>query len=525
MIDSLIDFASVLDDRLLLAGVVILIGFAVTRFAFKSRPVGRFISHLAFFIGFTIVLVLAGVVPYLPTPSIVGTTTYLVVSVYKVVWWVAACRLLVGFIRAFMILETQPRETRLQQDLLAGLIYLGAFFAIVANVFDIPVSGLVATSGVIAIILGLALQSTLGDVFSGIVLNLAKPYRPGDWVIFDGETQGKVVEMNWRETQIVTGSNDLAIVPNSAIAKSKLVNLGQPNKAHGMSIRLGIEPTALPSTICTILESALLSSNRILHTPRPTVTIKSLNAVSMDCELYFFVSDISASSNAQNELFDLVQRHCLAAGIRLAPPPGTQFAPTLKFLERDSQKAPQRLLGHLAIFAPLTEEERASLAAKMQRQSCRAGETIVEAGSALHALFIVRSGVLVASRKEGEREVELRRLSPGDWFGEASVLTGAVASAKLVALTNAVLYEISKDNLAPIFKARPTIATELGQILARREATQRERLEQLADHGRHQEDLAEWLATRMKSLFHLNWVARRIARLASSSSTMTIFAC
>lgn len=504
MKDSLFDLVSVPGDPLIVAGVVAVVGFVVMRFAFRTHPVGRFVGHLAFFIAFTIALVLAGVVPYLPTPSTVGTAKFLIVSVYKVGWWVAACRLLAGFIRAFMILETQPRETRLLQDLLAGLIYLGAFFAIVANVFDIPVSGLVATSGVIAIILGLALQSTLGDVFSGIVLNLAKPYRPGDWVIFDSETQGTVVEMNWRETQIVTASNDLAIVPNSAIAKSKLINLGQPNKAHGMSIRLGIEPTARASTICTVLETALLSSNRILHAPRPTVTVKGLNALSMECELYFFVSDIATGSAAQNELFDLVQRHCLASGIRLAPPPGTPLMQTPTLIERDSPDSPQRLLDHLAIFAPLTDEERASLAAKMRRRSFRAGETIVEPGSAPHALFIVRSGVLVASRNEAEQDVELRRLSPGDWFGEASVLTGAVATAKFVALTKAVLYEISKDDLAPIFKARPAIATELGQILARREATQRERLAGLADDGGHQEDLADWLAKRIKGLFHLS---------------------
>ncbi len=84
------------------------------------------------------------------------------------------------------------------------------------------------------------------------------------------------------------------------------------------------------------------------------------------------------------------------------------------------------------------------------------------------------------------------------------MLAGAAARAKIAALTNAVLYEISKDDLAPILKERPSIATELGQILARREATLRARLEQHVDHGGHREDLAERLAERMKMLFHLN---------------------
>ena len=98
-----------------------------------------------------------------------------------------------------------------------------------------PVSGLLAASGVIAIVLGLALQSTLGDVFSGIVLNIAKPYSPGDWVILDDGLQGRVIETNWRATQILTGSNDLATVPNSVIAKGKLTNASHPTKAHGLT--------------------------------------------------------------------------------------------------------------------------------------------------------------------------------------------------------------------------------------------------------------------------------------------------
>ena len=109
-------------------------------------------------------------------------------------------------------LQRQPRETRFLQDLSVRVIYVAAGLAIVANVFGMPVGGLLAASGVIAIVLGLALQSTLGDVFSGIVLNVAKPYHPGDWIILDGGTQGCVVETDRRATHILTPDNDLAII-------------------------------------------------------------------------------------------------------------------------------------------------------------------------------------------------------------------------------------------------------------------------------------------------------------------------
>ncbi len=158
-------------------------------------------------------------------------------------------------------------ETRFLQNLFVGVIYVAAGLATVAKVFDMPVGGLLAASGVIAILLGVALRSSLGDVFSGIVLNVAKPYHPGDWIILDGGTQGCVVETDWRATHSHARlpDNDLAIVPNSIIAKARLINASQPVRAHGLTIIIRLEPTVTPSGGRVALQAMLLSCNRILR--------------------------------------------------------------------------------------------------------------------------------------------------------------------------------------------------------------------------------------------------------------------
>ena len=236
-------------------------------------------------------LLAAGVLPSEPTPREGPVFAFFVTSVFKIVWWLAASWLFAGFCRAVLVFKRQPRETRFLQDLFVGVIYVAAGLAIVANVFDMPVGGLLAASGVIAIILGLALQNTLGDVFSGVVLNLAKPYHPGDWIILDGGIQGSVVETDWRATHILTPDNDLAIIPNSIIAKAKLINASQPMRAHGLTIIVRLEPTVTPSGGRVALQSALLSCNRILRTPAPIVAVRSLDAVAMEYEIQFFVSE------------------------------------------------------------------------------------------------------------------------------------------------------------------------------------------------------------------------------------------
>jgi small-conductance mechanosensitive channel len=243
--------------------------------------------RLLLFASVTGLMLAAGVVPYHPGSVSGGELRRLFVGALEGCWWLGAAWLAVGFLRAFVVLGRQPRESKLIQDLLAALIYLAAAFAIVAEVLDLPVRGLLATSGAVAIILGLALQSSLGDVFSGIVLNIERPYRVGDWIIVDDTVQGTVIETNWRATHILTGNQDEAIIPNSVIAKSKLVNCSTPNRNHGASIRVKLEPSLTPAAGCNLLNDVLLSSTHILQTPEPSVTIKDLSAEMIEFEMFY----------------------------------------------------------------------------------------------------------------------------------------------------------------------------------------------------------------------------------------------
>lgn len=116
-----------------------------------------------------------------------------------------------------------------------------------------------ATSGAVPIVLGLALQSTLKDVFSGIVLSFSRPYRPGDWISIDAVTEGRVVEMRWRATHVLTANCDLAIVPNSAITKAQIVNASSPSGIHGMTVSIQLGAKIAPAPRAEILRHAVLT--------------------------------------------------------------------------------------------------------------------------------------------------------------------------------------------------------------------------------------------------------------------------
>jgi small-conductance mechanosensitive channel/CRP-like cAMP-binding protein len=493
----------IVTDPLFLAGVVSVAGFIGDRYRRRRGSFAHFVIRLLLFTLLTGLMLAGGVVPYHPGVMVGSRLQRLFAGSLEVVWWLAAAWLAVGFLRAFIVWHSQPRESKLVQDLLAALIYLAATFAIVAHVFDLPVRGLLATSGALAIIIGLALQSSLGDVFSGVVLNIERPYRVGDWVILDDGMQGSVIETNWRAVHILTGSHDVAIIPNSVIAKAKLINCSSPTRIHGASIRVKLEPSLSPAAGCHLLKDVLLGSTYILRAPEPSVTIKDVSAEMIDYELSYSVMDLDAVSGAQNDLFERVCRAIAAAGVRFAP----RFAGLPQRADSKEHTAlgiPERLLEGISLFSTMTAQEKFALTSRMLRKDYQPGALIVKEGTVLDTLCIVCDGVLAASEYDDGREIEVARLASGEYFGELALLTGEPLPARITALTRVVIYEISKDVLAPLLEARPSMVEELSQSLASRQLAHRSLLDHRHDVEPGENRRSQRLTATIRRLFALH---------------------
>ena len=156
----------------------------------------RLVVQIAFFAVMTAILIGNNLTPFSSeAPGVQGATTPLVIAA-KLLWWTHLAWAIIGFVRIYLVLEERPREARLLQDVVVGVVYLGVALSILAFVFGIPIGTLVATSGVVAIILGLALQNTLSDVFFGIALTLGRPYVIGDWMLSAMGSR----DASWKET-------------------------------------------------------------------------------------------------------------------------------------------------------------------------------------------------------------------------------------------------------------------------------------------------------------------------------------
>lgn len=435
-------------------------GIVVWHLQGRSRPNERLITQIVFFLAMTATLVPASIVPFrFDAPHLDGTGSLVVMA--KILWWTHLSWATIGFVRIYIVLDGRPREARLIQDLLVAIVYLGVLLSVMAFVFGVPIGTILATSGVFAIILGLALQNTLGDVFSGIALTLGRPYTIGDWILLPDGTEGRVVASNWRSTYLLTGAQNLVVMPNSVLAKQGLTNVSKPDETHQVVLGVRIVPTRTPAFILKVMLDALISCNNIVQEPPSSASLMGIDAAAIDIQLFFRVTTLAQRSAARNDLIDLIYRHCIANGLVLARPVGTQI------IQDGEITAPKisalTLLRSIPLFSDLTEEEQHVIAASAIEMKAAAGEELLAKGVVSDRLLIVREGVALR-RDQGEI---VARLAPGDILGAWGVFAGQPESSQSLTLTPATVYEVEKSVFESLVVDRPRLIEDLARRLHR----------------------------------------------------------
>ncbi|HUN42493.1 MAG TPA: mechanosensitive ion channel family protein [Acetobacteraceae bacterium] len=390
------------------------------------------------------------------TPHLRAATTgeQIWMQLAEIGWWILGARVAVDIVRLVVVLENQPRETKIVSDLVAGAIYTATILSVFNFVFGVAIAGLVATSGVVAIILGLALQSTLADVFSGIAVGLERAYKPGDLIWVEGGIEGRVLQVNWRSTQIATPHDSIAIVPNSVIAKSRLENRSAPTPTRNITVTVNADAAIDPRRVIAALNAAALACRIPLSVPAPTFECVSLLGDGNAYEVRFFVSSSDDVRPARTEMLAQIHRHLLHAGIGfgvggVAPLPSPSV-PTI-----------QDLLAESDMFGALAPEERGVFAEHFVAVRLEKGETLIREGEMPEAVFLLSGGTVEVARGEGNRRQVLLCASPGDTLGMIGLITGMASFVTATALTPLMAYRLDKTEIAAVLRIRPGLEGSL----------------------------------------------------------------
>jgi small-conductance mechanosensitive channel/CRP-like cAMP-binding protein len=355
----------------------------------------------------------------------------------EVVWWLMGARIAATTTVLALGRDAQSRKARLVSDLVAAAIYGTAALVVMTTVLGLQIKGLLATSGVIAIVLGLASQSTLSDVFSGIAVTIDKPFRAGDRVSI-GDQEGVIVQINWRSIRLQTDGEDIAMIPNSIVARSLVINRSNPTPRRAASVEIATQSTLRSEVLLELLRQAALLSPALLTEPVASASLKHLGARTTTFSVSFFVATSADLSSARSQLLRQIRRLFRHAGVSGEAPIST----------RD-------LLTALPLFASLTPDQIRRLEQRLIPRSLEAGRYLYEQGAHGASMYIVRSGVVEISREAhgstgavaGFSDRAFRRMGPGECLGEISVMSGKPHPVSVRALTLCEILELPSQEL------------------------------------------------------------------------------
>ena len=237
-------------------------------------------------------------------------TPRLPVELFGIAWWVLGAWLVNSLLdlilrRTIFPDDNRPHARRLFADLASVLVYVVALVGIMDTVFKVQISAVLATSGVLAIVVGLALQNTLADVFSGLAINIERPFTAGDWITV-ADSVGQVIEINWRATRIRTSSNDLIVIPNSLVTKAIVINHHRLNGPHACTMTLAVDQLISPARVIDALQIAASGSAGIASGSIPTARACGFADASIAYELVFAVDDFMQKESVQSEIVSRV---------------------------------------------------------------------------------------------------------------------------------------------------------------------------------------------------------------------------
>jgi small-conductance mechanosensitive channel/CRP-like cAMP-binding protein len=428
---------------------VALVGIVVLRSLSKGV---RMAFDLVCLIGLSAVLYRDGVTPLFHQPPPPSDPSALWLRAIAIAWWFLGARVTVSVMYFALQHNKRSRETRLFFDLIAAALYICTGLIVIRSVLVVPISGLLATSGIVAIVLGLALQNTLADVFAGMAVGVEAPFEVGHRISLGKNLEGQVIEMNWRSVRIQTDGNDIAVVPNSVVAKLEIINRSVPTRSRSDSVRLWCQPAADADQVIAVLNEAILLCPDILESPAPGVALTQLGPFCHGYTISFSVTDTQFLAPTKNLLLRHGRRQLYHAGLLAEGP---------KRRARVGQRLPARqALSELVLFESLDPDVVESLAKQVVTRPVEPGETLFSEGTADCTLHVVASGVIDVTKSGGSGDVvTLGRLGAGEYLGEIGLLTGAPHAATARARTHCQVHELSRSAIQPLLAANPGLVT------------------------------------------------------------------
>src|SRR6267378_782036 len=394
------------------------------------------------------------------------------------------------------------------REVASGIIFLIVLLFVLSYGYhaETQLKGLLAGSGVVAIILGFAGQNLFAGIIGGISIQINRPYKVGDWLKV-GDTYGEVREINWRSTRLCTNDDIYLDIPNNEMVSHQIVNLHYPTEVHAMRIRVGVEYKNPPNVVKEALYRATSTAKGVLTEPKTKIFLVDFGESACIYEIKYYMGNHSRI----NEINDAVRTNVWYAlkrqGITIPFPIRTLHVERRAMLpEQEERQEARAILRDEALFECLSDAQIESLVQQSQVANFGRGERVIREGAEGDSMFVLLRGAAKVSISRNGTSIPVATLSAGNCFGEMSLLTGEHRTATVRAQTDCQVMEIGKPVMAELLRASPDCLERLSELLAKRKMETEGLLKETVSHGQHERKEREYRATflhRLQTFFEL----------------------
>ncbi len=396
-------------------------------------------------------------------------------NILEIALWMA---LVIGIVRFVLFLvgqtvnrtSTQGEVSSLLKTVFSIVVYIVAFFIIFQSQFpEVQLAPLFTGSTIIGIVVGLALQDTLGNLFSGVALQADQSFQVGDVISVGSIGMGVVEAISWRGVKIRTFQNKLLVISNSVMGK-EAIEVSPKNNLNARLVFFTSVYSAAPANIALRVREAVRMSDNVSQKMRPIVRIRNLGTDGIDWEIKYWLDDYSKFNDSDATIRQRIWYVFHRERIDFAFPTRTLH------IEQKKGETPQEEivntnvehLNNISIFSPLSDEEIERLANASTSRIYAPGEAIVRMGQEGNAMFVIISGSVKIQIPENDYQKTVGTLAENDFFGEMSLLTGEPRSANVIAVVETEVLRIDKNCLKPIFESNPTLVRDISELVEER---------------------------------------------------------
>ena len=397
----------------------------------------------------------------------------------KIILWMAFVIFAVRFIN-FLVFHvalrnsTQNEISSLIRTILSIIVCIVAFFIIFQSQYPtVQLAPLFTGSTILGIVVGLALQDTLGNLFAGIALQADQPFQVGDVINLQKNSWTGVVEnVSWRGVKIRTFQNKIVVISNAVLGK-EFIEVAPRDNLNARLVFFNTLYSASPSRTIHLIREAVRQVENVSPKIRPIVRIRNLGDNGIDWEIKYWLEDYTKYNDTDALIRQRVWYVFQRENIHFAFPTRTLYIEK-QGLEPDFNETVNEIFDRLSdvpLFAPLTDEETQQIAETVEAKIFSNGEKIVRRGQDGKSMFIIHRGsVKVQINEDGKIKV-LRNLSEGDFFGEMGLFTGEPRTATVVATEETEVLEIKHTCLKPVLEANPELVERFVDIIEERRAS------------------------------------------------------